>query len=127
MTIRTVLTAAALGAALAGAAGCSFVLVQGPPRGHEQLASVPCTRSNVLPVVDALFTVTSISVGAQLLASGNSGWTAAYSVVGGGLLAEGLVWGASSLVGFTRTSHCRAAQREAAARAESGAAAPKQP
>lgn len=105
--------ALALSALLTGAPGCSIVLVQGPPRGHEQLASVPCTRSNAVPLLDAALAGTSLFVGGVLLAGtggSTTSWVGSYTVVGAGFALEGLAFGASSLIGFHRTSRCRAAQ-----------------
>jgi hypothetical protein len=39
------------------------------------------------------------------------------ALAGTAMLATGVVFGVSSIVGFHRTRHCRAAQREAAQRA----------
>jgi hypothetical protein len=110
MKIRITVGALLLGAALAGVPGCSFLLVRGPSAGDQRTAPVSCTRSNAVPIVDAALGATAIAVGAQLLAAGTSGWTGAYGVVGGGMLAEGAVFAASAIVGFHRTSRCRAAQ-----------------
>lgn len=117
MRKRIAAGALALGAAFAASTGCSFVLVQGPPRGHEQLASFSCTRGNAVPLVDAAVAGTGLFVGGTLMAAGHANeWVAAYGVVGAGLAVEGLVFGVSSLVGFHRTAHCREALRAAPAR-----------
>lgn len=117
MRTRFAIGTLALCAALAAAPGCSFVLVQGPPRGHEQMTSFSCTRGNAVPLVDAAVAGTGLFVGGTLMAAGHANeWVAAYGVVGAGLVVEGLVFGVSSLVGFHRTAHCREALRAARAR-----------
>jgi len=112
-----------LGAALAGTTGCSFVLVHGPPAGHDRLAAFSCTSSNALPILDAIAAGTGLFVGGTLLAatsSDASGWVAPYVVVGAGFALDGLVYGTSAVSGFVKTSRCRAALRELGAR-EAGA------
>jgi len=110
-----------LGAALAGSTGCSFVLVHGPPAGHDQLAAFSCTRSNAFPIVDAIAAGTGLFVGGTLLAGGTgNAWTAPYAVVGAGFALEGLLFGSSAVSGFVKTGRCRAALRELGAR-EAGA------
>jgi len=119
MEVRTALTAVALGAALAGTAGCSFVLVQGPPSGQQKLPSVTCTRGNAVPILDAAVAGVGLYSGMMLgiLDERSSGWVVGAKAAGTAMLATGVVFGVSSIVGFTRTSHCRAAQREATQRA----------
>jgi hypothetical protein len=83
------------------------------------MASFSCTRTNALPFLDAVLAGTSLLVGTTLVAgtAGDvEGWTAPYAVVGGGLVLEGVAWGASSLIGFHRTSRCREAQGAVPAR-----------
>ncbi len=118
MRARLLAGTLALCATLASLPGCSFVLVQGPPRGRGQPASFSCTRSNAVPVVDAVLAGTSLFVGATLLAAtgGHTDtWIGPYAVVGTTFTLEGMVFGVSSLVGFRRTSDCREAQRAAPA------------
>ncbi len=113
MGVRRLLTAAALGAALAGAAGCSFVLVQGPPAGHEKLQAVRCTRGNAVPILDAAVAGVGLYTGMMLgiLDERSAGWAVGSREAGTAMLGTGIVFGISSLVGFNRTRHCRAAQR----------------
>jgi len=113
MRTRLSRSALALSALLAGTAGCSVFLVHGPPRGHEQMTSFSCTRTNGFPLFDAVMAGVSLSVGATLVsatAGDTEGFTRPIAVVGAGLVIEGLAWGGSALVGFSRTSRCRAAQ-----------------
>lgn len=109
-----------LGAALAGGTtGCSFVLVHGPPAGHDQLAAFSCTRSNALPILDAIAAGTSMFLGAKLLSANTSDaadWAAPIVVVGAGFALEGLLYGTSAVSGVVKTSRCRAALRELDAR-----------
>jgi hypothetical protein len=103
----------ALGAVLAATPGCSVLLVHGPPSGHGQMAGLSCTRSNAVPLLDAVLAGTSLFVGATLVAANvgdAEGWTAPYAVVGSGFVLEGVGFGVSALVGFHRTSRCRAAK-----------------
>lgn len=104
--------------ALASVQGCSLLLVKGPPTGSMAPAQVSCTRSNALPVLDATMAGVALYTGSVLLAGGarSEGWAVGASVVGGGLVGEGLVFGVSSLIGFHRTARCRAAQRDPRAR-----------
>jgi hypothetical protein len=119
MRVRLSRRTLALSALLAATPGCSLLLVQGPPSGHGQMAAFSCTRSNAVPLLDAVVAGTSLLVGATLVAANagdTGGWTAPYAVVGGGFVLEGLGFGASALVGFHRTGRCRAAQRADGAR-----------
>jgi hypothetical protein len=119
MRPRSALAALALSALLAGTPGCSILLVRGPSSGPEPTAGSSCTRSNAIPFLDAALAGTSLLVGGTLVATytGDAqGWTAPYAVVGAGFVVEGLVFGASSLVGFHRTGRCRAAQAAVPAR-----------
>jgi hypothetical protein len=118
-----------LGAAIAGAPGCSFVLVHGPPAGHERLAAFSCTRSDVLPILDAIAAGTGLFVGATLLGANTrdaGAWAAPYVVVGAGFALEGLLFGTSAVSGFVKTGHCRAALREQGARAAGAGRDPAQ-
>ena len=120
---------ACLGLLTTATTGCGFFLVHGPPAAHESLTAFSCTRANAGPIVDAALAGTALLVGAQLLAadrSDNGGWTAPYVVVGAGLALEGVVFGASAVAGFEKTSRCRRALRQLAERgAGTAAAAPR--
>jgi hypothetical protein len=104
--------ACGLAVALAASPGCSLLLVKGPPAAAVAPAAVACTRSNAVPFVDATLAGVALYTGGVLLAGGSrsEGWAVGASVVGGGLVGEGLVFGVSSLIGFHRTARCRAAQ-----------------
>lgn len=109
---RSRYAALALSALLAGTSGCSILLVRGPATGPEPLAGASCTRGNGVPILDAVLAGTSLAVGVTLVAAGTAdpeGWTAPIAVVGGGFVVEALGFGASSLIGFHRTSRCREA------------------
>jgi hypothetical protein len=113
MRPRPTLCALAVIAALAGTTGCSFVLVHGPPAGPERLAEFSCTRSNALPILDAIAAGTSLFLGAKLLTANTSdagGWAAGIVVAGTGFALEGLLFGTSAVGGFVKTSRCRAAR-----------------
>ncbi len=113
MRSRFVLGALALSALLVGTPSCSVLLVRGPPSGPEPTAGSSCTRGNAIPILDAALAGTSLAIGIALVGAGTAdteGWTAPIAVVGGGFVLEALGFGASSLIGFHRTSRCRAAQ-----------------
>lgn len=119
MRTRFALGALALSTLLATTPGCSLVLVRGPSSGPEPLSGSSCTRSNAVPLLDAAFAGTSLFVGGALLAGtggSTTSWVGSYTLVGAGFAVEGLVFGASSLVGLHRTSRCRAAQAAVPAR-----------
>jgi hypothetical protein len=109
--VRPACRACGVAVALAAAQGCSLLLVKGPSAGAAAPAASSCTRSNVAPFVDATLAGVALYTGGVLLAGGarSEGWAVGASVVGGGLVGEGLVFGVSSLIGFHRTARCRAA------------------
>jgi len=119
---RTRLATLALALLLpAATAGCGFFLVHGPPAAPVTPTTFSCTRSNALPVLDALAAGTALLVGVPLLASGRGdevGWTVPFQVAGAGFALEGLVFGASAALGFRKTSRCREALRQLTERGE---------
>ena len=48
---------------------CSWVLVEAPPAGYERFNYVPCTRSKVVPALDAGVAAAATWVGMMLLTS----------------------------------------------------------
>jgi len=128
-SLRTRLATLALALLLPTAtAGCGFFLVHGPPAAHETLTTFSCTRSNAVPVLDAVAAGTALLVGVPLLAAGRGddvGWTVPFQIAGAGFALEGLVFGSSAALGFRKTSRCREALRRLTERgAHPAAAAP---
>lgn len=117
---RSRLAACALVALLPlASAGCSVFLVHGPPAAHERLSAFSCTRANVLPVLDAAAAGVALMAGVPLISTGagdTGGWTTGYAIVGAAFAFDGLVFGASAVSGFGKTSRCREALRRLAER-----------
>jgi hypothetical protein len=91
--------------------GCSFVVVHGPPRGHERMESFSCTRSYLAPLVDGVFAFSFFMVAASseddsFGPGAATGWPFFF------------LHGSSSVVGFRRVSRCRAALEALAPRSE---------
>lgn len=93
-----------LGTLLLGWSGCGVLLTQGPPNGHEGMDHFECTESVVASVIDLALTGLYV-IGP--LTSSNPDYD---------FLVWGAVTGASAVVGFHKTSECRAAKRAWAAR-----------
>jgi hypothetical protein len=100
-TVVIVLTAAP-------SAGCSFLFVNGPPTGHEQLPYFSCTQSNTMPVLDAIWAGLNGLGAAVALSADESTLQDRNQTV-----AVGAAWlvvsGLSARTGFRRTNQCRAA------------------
>jgi len=109
---------------------CSWVFVESPPEGYERFNYVPCTRSKVVPVIDASVAAASAWVTLMLMTSDDFADKfegdntllnipgASYSKAGGVLafLGSGALAGYNANLGFKRVSACRDAQLEVAAR-----------
>jgi len=125
MTMRQVAarltTAVLLGSLAVGSSGCGFILTQAPPAGHENMSYFTCTESNTGPALDLVLGGLEL-VGSLALASNPSSGTLFYGSRqdAGVVVAAGLAWtavfGASGIVGLHKTSECRAALRQLAAR-----------
>ena len=50
--------------------GCSFVFVNGPPRGHEEMAEFTCTESRAVPILDAVGAGLLVAFGVASLVAG---------------------------------------------------------
>lgn len=103
--------------------GCSLIFVKGPQPGVQP--PPPCTASNGLPTADAVLaglSVAALVAGAVVYANGksqeasgcNGGWFCGFGeqVSGGGAMILGgvgtLIFTPSAIVGFNKTSACRA-------------------
>jgi hypothetical protein len=109
---------------------CSFAFVSGPPDNHAQLPYFNCTESRAVPVLDtiwtALMTADVIALGAQ----SDADWAKANGCISGdancpaisrhGALildaALGVAGAAGMIYGYSKTSACRDARRDAALR-----------
>ena len=108
--------------------GCSWAMVaRPPPLPVEPLAPLACTTETAPPIVDAVVAATGITAGALAVAlSDRAGYCADSStatstarcprdrsLVVGGLVAMGLgvVAGASSVTGLSRTARCHELDR----------------
>lgn len=117
--------ATALGVALLAlsADGCSWLLVHGPPLGHERMDYFSCTEEATMPTLDLVMAGLSVA-GAVVIGTGsNSGWEYqpysrdAYLAVG---LAEGAAFGLAAGSGFHKVGACREAKRQWLARHPAG-------
>ena len=90
--------------------GCSLILVDGPPEGHEQVA-FDCTERPVLPVLD--LATAGLSVAAATGAEDEFFSKDQNTAINAGFA---LLLGVSAWTGFQRTSACRAAKADLRAR-----------
>ncbi len=115
------LTATALAISITG---CSFVFVDGPPKNHSQRPSFDCSSSHAVPVLDAVFAALEIANFALAAYDTDQDWNDTYKNQAPfsrktGLAIYGVLaaLGASgSYYGFDRTTACREAKAELAAR-----------
>jgi len=105
-------------ALLVTSSSCGFILTQAPPQNHEQLTYFSCTESNGGPIIDVIWA--GLNVLGALAASSNPN---SYDNPGQ-IEAVGLTWGvvsgSAAVVGFGKTSRCRAAKRQLAERQARG-------
>src|ERR1017187_3573842 len=86
--------------------GCSYLFVSGPPDNHTQVESFDCTTGNAWPVFDAVYgTINTVSA-AAVASKGGPNQEAAKA----GAFGSAILWGSSSIVGFSKTSRCREAK-----------------
>lgn len=87
--------------------GCSFMFVNGPPTGHQELASFTCTESKGLPKADlglaGLLGLTTLGI-----AGGDPTEDTAVGVVVFGIWA--VLHGSSAYTGFKLVNECRDAK-----------------
>lgn len=98
-----------------GTVGCGFVFTHGPPQDHKQLDYFTCTEGNTGPILDIVFGGLNLAATVFMLADDPDSYGDS-----GAIVASGLTWtafsGAAAGVGFSKTSKCRDAKRELAAR-----------
>lgn len=97
--------------------GCSFAFVSGPPRHHEKLPIFDCTSSNLVPILDTIFTtLQAIRVGYALSRSDEDYEMTDQPLSRNADLTLGLIFGALGAAGmyygYTNTSRCRVAKDE---------------
>jgi hypothetical protein len=112
--IRALLKVLKLSVGAGAVSGCGFVLVQGPPSGHEQMTSFSCTESNAGPILDVVWASLNLA-GALVVAGDPESYENSDAAVAGGLI-WGLVSGSAAAVGFSKTSKCREAKQQMYAR-----------
>jgi len=107
-------------------AGCGFLLVQGPPSGHQQMTAFSCTEGTAGPILDLVWGGLNVLGAVAAMSSPDSYENPDQIVVVG--LGWGLVSGLSAAAGFNKTTQCKAALQQLSARsghaAALGAAAP---
>ena len=91
-----------------GSAGCSLLLVDGPPQGYAQMDHFHCTESNALPMLDALWAGLNFLGGVAVAVEPDD-----YQDPGH-LIAGSVFWtvlsGWSAMTGHQETRSCRAAR-----------------
>ncbi|HSD86858.1 MAG TPA: hypothetical protein VLB44_05065 [Kofleriaceae bacterium] len=110
--------------------GCSFAFVSGPPANHQRLAYFDCTTSNVVPVLDTIWTALQTLNLLTAAASNDQKWNDTFN--GKPPFSRGVAiplyavaaaaGGAGMWFGYTRVSACRSAKGELAMRANPGTA-----
>ena len=112
-TLAALRAAVAL-AALGVAPGCSYLFVDGPPPGHEQMQYFDCTTSRAAPIADTVF---AALYGLSALApAAESGLREDQGLVIAALAGVALFEAGSAAHGFGRTSKCEAAKKQMAGR-----------
>jgi Big-like domain-containing protein len=116
--VAGLITTTLLASLTVAGSGCGFFLTQGPPTAHEMMPSFSCTESNTGPILDVV--MAGIYVIATANAASNSSYYYGYGEDRGAVVAAGVgvvgFFGASATVGFHKTSECRGALRQLAAR-----------
>ena len=109
---------------------CSFAFVSGPPANHAELPYFNCTESRAVPVLDTLWTTLMVLDVIALGTQSDADWASTNGCVSGdancpaisrhGALALDAVLGiagaAGMVYGYSKTSACRSARRDAALR-----------
>ena len=93
---------------------CGWLLVQGPPTGHEQMSAFSCTESDVAPALDLVWGGLNV-VGAALAASSPDSYENPGQIEAVGI-GWGVVSGMSAMSGFKKAKECREALRRLQAR-----------
>jgi len=99
-----------LSLALLPLSGCSWLLVEAPPPGHEHLRYFDCSTSRAAPIVDTvlggLYGLTAVEMAVDRSGSGSgvpAGETVTLVVVEAGLAA---MFGVSAVYGYGTTAKC---------------------
>jgi hypothetical protein len=92
--------------------GCSLAFVKGPPDGHQGMTGFTCTESRAIPIFETIWAALFIGVGIGSMNEPESEAGYDESKHAGTWIGVGMPIGASALVGFHRTSRCRAALEE---------------
>src|SRR5690242_17982148 len=90
---------------------CGFLLVNGPPKDHEQRIYFDCTESNAGPILD-LVPVGLLGI-MELFTVGETSSSHAGPAIGGAFAGA---YAASAIIGFGKTRHCRDAKLKLAER-----------
>ncbi len=103
--------------------GCSYVLVNGPPPGHEGLDHFSCTESKVVPALDATVAgLGGVVLFASLATTSNTESDAVSQGIGVMLgLGALAVYAIPAGLGISRVNGCRAARSELARRSREAA------
>ena len=103
MRIPCLTRAAVIGVISLCASGCSFLFVEGPPPGHEQMRVVSCTDSKTLPLLDAIWAgVNALELISDATDEGPG--------VLAGSAAGAVIWGIAASKGYEKVRKCRAAK-----------------
>ena len=105
-------------ALLVAISSCGFIMTQAPPQNHEQLTYFSCTESNAGPIIDIIWAGLNV-LGAVSVAGDPNSYNNPGQVEAVGFT-WGVVSGAAAVVGFGKTSRCRAAKRQLAERQARG-------
>jgi hypothetical protein len=109
---------------------CSFAFVSGPPANHAELPYFTCTESRAVPVLDTLWTTLMALDVIALGAESDSDWASTNNCHTGDVNCPafsrhtalaldavlGIAGAAGMVYGYSKTSACRSAKAEAAAR-----------
>ncbi len=91
------------------ASGCSFLFVQGPPAGHEQMRVVSCTDSKTLPLLDAIWAgASALDLILYATDEGYGGRDRGAGIAESA--ARALIWGIAASKGYKKVRECRAAK-----------------
>jgi hypothetical protein len=96
--------------------GCGFLFTKGPPSGYESMNYFNCSEGRVGPTLDLVWAGLNIAGAAVVNDNNNTNSTYSTSQVRAIGLTEGLIWGASGIVGYGKVSRCRDAKQELADR-----------
>jgi hypothetical protein len=112
---------AALLAILIGAGGCSLMLTEGPPVGHQAMHGFDCSTNYVPPVIDTALSGLAVANIAVAATRSSSEMQSANAPSAGAVVAVNIVMLAlaapSAVYGYSRVGSCREAKQALAERA----------